>query len=431
VHYRFAKVALGIAAVAALPMGRSWALMSPAPQAPAAQESPYKDQGEYDLAVAAQKEADPHKKLDKLKEWEQKYPGSKLAGLRSFFQASALIQIALGAYGKTGPPDLLDEGQKDAKQVVDNFDPFFNAGAQKFLNVPDDKWAAAKHLVQLQAHSALGWIAMQKRDWTTAETEFKKVLELDPANGQVDFWLGSAIIGQKNVVRYSEAMYDLARGIATTGPGAIPAAAQKVDDDYLTRVYAGYHGDDLKDPKIAAGVKDDISKLKQQAMSSPVPPADFHIKDANQIAHEQFANEEEFNKAHPDIFLWRTIRTALTAPDGEEYFGKIKETVIPPPEIGMLKAKIVSLGAKEIVAGIDNAAGDVTLQFEKAVNQKVLNTGDAFEFKGELAAFTKAPYMLTIKIDDPKEEIKGLPADAFTAGAPAKKTVRRPAPRKK
>jgi len=38
--------------------------------------------------------------------------------------------------------------------------------------------------------------------------------------------------------------------------------------------------------------------------------------------------------------------------------------------------------------------------------------------------------MLTVGIDDPKEDIKGLPDNAFTAGA-AKKTPKKPLPKKK
>ena len=417
-YYRLAKVALGIAAVAALPSGASWALNNPEPQA--AQESPYKDQGEYDIGVAVSKETDPQKQLDKIKEWEQKYPDSKLKGNRTFYQTNALMKIASAAYGKTGPADVLDAGQKAAQQVLDNFDTYFSDDIKKSIGATDDQWKQAKATVQLQAHSVLGWIALQKKDYPKAETEFKTLLQINPNDAQSAYSLGSAIMAQRNVARYSEAMYDIAHALSITGPGALPAAGQQTAEQYLDRVYAGYHGDDMKDPKAAQQVKDDVAKLKQTAAASPLPPPDFHIKNANEIAQEQFKNEEEFNKAHPDIALWRTVKAALTAPDGDGYFEKLKGTVIPPPEIGMLKAKIVTVNDKDIVANIDNAGGDVTLKFEKAINGKVLNPGDAFEFKGEVAAFNKEPYMITVTIDDPKEEIKGLPDNAFTA-APARR----------
>jgi tetratricopeptide (TPR) repeat protein len=418
VYYRLAKVALGIAAVAALPSGSSCAQNNPAPQA--AQESPYKDQGEYDLAVAAQKEADPAKQLDRIKEWEQKYPDSKLKGNRTFLQANALMKIASAAYGKQGPAELLDAGQKAAQQVLDNFDTYFSDDIKKSIGATDDQWKQAKASVTLQAHSILGWIDLQKKDYPKAEAEFKTLLGINPNDAQSAYSLGSAIIAQKNVARYSEALYEIAHALSIVGPTALSGAGQQTAEQYLTRVYAGYHGDDVKDPKAAQQVKDDIAKLKQTASAAALPPADFHIKNANEIAQEQFKNQEEFDKAHPDIALWRTIKATLTSPTGDTYFEQVKGTVIPPPEIGTLKAKIVTVNEKDIVANVDNAGGDVTLKFEKAVNQKVLNPGDAFEFKGEVASYTKDPYMITLTIDDPKESIKGLPDNAFSA-APVRK----------
>jgi len=420
--------ALGIAATVALPSGRAWA--SPSPQA-AQQESPYKDQGEYDLAQAADKETDPHKKLDKIKEWEQKYPDAKLAGRRTFQKANALMQIATAAYGKQGPPELLDDGKKAAQDVVDNFNTYFSDDVKKGIGATDDQWKTALGSVQIQAHAVLGWVDQQKKDYPAAEGEFKKLTGSNPNDAQSYFSLGSAIIAEKNINRYSEAIYDLARSTAITGQGALPPAGEKTAEDYLTRVYSGYHGDDMKDPKQAQQVKDDIAKLKQQALASPTPPPDFHIKNANEISQEQFKNQDEFNKAHPDTALWRTIKTALTAADGDNYFSQIKGSVIPPAEIGMFKAKIVTINDKDIVANVDNVGGDVTLKFEKALNAKVLKEGDPFEFKGEVAAFTKEPYMLTVTIDDPKEDIKGLPDAAFSAAPAHRAPVKKAAPKKK
>jgi hypothetical protein len=96
----------------------------------------------------------------------------------------------------------------------------------------------------------------------------------------------------------------------------------------------------------------------------------------------------------------------------------------------MFKAKIVTVDAKDLIVNVDNAGGDATLKFEKPINQKVLNAGDALEFKGVVDSFTKDPYMLTLTIDDPKESIKGLPDNAFTAPAVKKAAPRKPAPKK-
>ena len=409
-HYRLAKVILGMVALAAMP-GGTWA--HPAPQ-----DSPYKDQGEYDLATAAGKEADPQKKLDKLKEWEQKYPDSKLAGSRTLMQAQALLGITMASYGKTDPA-LLDSSIKAGSQIVDNLNNYFSAANKPAQGVTDEQWNGAKHTFDLQAHSALAWDYFTKKDDAKAEAEFKKVLAIDPAQAQMSYWLGSVIIRQKNIARYSEAIYDIARAVSVTGTGALPDANKKAAEDYLKRVYSGYHGDDTG-----------LDQVKEQVKASALPPPDYHIKSVEEIQKEQFANEEEFNKAHPDIANWRLIRTALKAADGANYFDQLKGSQIPPPEISMFKAKIVSVEGKEIVANVDNAGGDVTLKFEKAVNQKVLNAGDAFEFKGVVDSFTPDPYMLTVSIDDPKEDTKGLPRQRLLGRRPLRKRPQKAAAEK-
>lgn len=385
---------------------------------PGPQDSPYKDQGEYDLALAAGKETDPQKKLDKLKEWEQKYPDSKLAPQRTLLQAQGLLAITQGGYGSTDAVKI-DASQKAGKQLADGLDKYLSA-ANKPAQATDAQWADVRRTFELSVHSALGWDAYFLKSDAAAEAEFKKVLAISPNEAQISYWLGSVILRQKDVSRYSEVIYDVARSTVITGPGALPPANLKAAEDYLKKIYAGYHGDEVG-----------LDKVKEEAKGAALPPAGYHIKSVEEIQKEQFANEEEFNKAHPDIANWRLVRTALKAPNGAAYLEQVKGAQIPPPEVGMFKAKIVSLGDKEIVANVDNAGGDATLKFEKPINQKVLNVGDAFEFKAVVDSFTAEPYMLVLTVDDPKESIKGLPDNAFTAAAAKKPAPKKPAPPKK
>jgi len=428
VYQPFAKVFVGILAAAAWCSTPMWASpqAASAPQAAAAPQQggsafgDYKDQGEVDIATAASKETDPQKKLDKLKEWEQKYSDSKLKNTRNFMMAQALLPIAMAAYGKTSPPELLDSGQKAAKQLVDNLDSYLSDDVKKSVKAPDEQWNQARHTIELQAHSVLGWTYMAKHQDPDAEAEFKKILQLSPNEAQISYWLGSIIIRQKKLERYSEALYDIARAISVTTGNPLPPAAKTEATKYLQKAYEGYHGD-------ANG----LDQLKAAVASSPLPPPDFHIESVTEIQNKQFASQEEFNKAHPDIALWRQIRDTLKGDGGDAYFQTVKGSEVPPPEIGTFKAKIVTVEAKDLIVNVDNAGGDATLKFEKAINQKVINVGDAIEFKGEVESFNKEPYMLTLTIDDPKEAIKGLPANAFSAAPPTRRPgAKKAAPKK-
>jgi len=370
----------------------------------------YKDQAESDIAMAAQKEADAQKKIDKLKEWEQKYPDSELKGQRTVMMAQALLGIVTGAYGKPGPPELFDSAEKAGKQLADNLDNYFSA-ANKPAAASDAQWADAKKSFALGSHSSLGWIYFTQKKDAQAEDEFKKVLGVDPNQAQISYWLGTVIIRQKNVARYSEALYSIARALSVTGPTALPAAAATPAEAYLKKAYIGYHGDDS-----------DLDKLKAAVSAGPLPPAGYHIRSIEEIEKEKFANEEEFNKAHPDIAQWRLIRTTLKD-QGDTAFTGMKESLIPEEKIGMFKAKVVTVNDKDLVVNVDNAGGDGTLKFEKALNTKVINVGDAIEFKAVIDSYQKEPYMLTMKIDEPKEQIKGLPDNAFSGAPAAKKAV--------
>jgi hypothetical protein len=405
-------------ALTALAVGTAWG-QAAAGQAAAGGQPQWKDQGEYEVATAAQKATDPQKKIDTLKQWEQKYPDSAYKNQRLLMQAQAYDQLALAAYGKTDPA-VLDSGQQAAQTLMDNLDNYFAAGV-KPANVSDQQWESAKKTMQIQALSVLGYVAMMKKDDPTAEKNFKALLQIDPNNAQAAYWLGSVIMRQRKVERYPEGLYEIAHAISITGPTALNAQAKAAAQDYLKKAYTGYHGD-------ATG----LDQLMQQASASALPPDGFHIDSVTDVQNKQFANAAEFKKAHPDVALWREIRDALKADNGDTYFQQVKGSEIPPEKdndgnpIGMFNAKVVSVNGKELVANIDNAGGDATLKFEHPLNAKVLQTGAAFKFKGVVESFVKDPYMLTLTIDDPKTEIEGLPPGSFSALP----STRRPAHRK-
>ena len=65
-------------------------------------------------------------------------------------------------------------------------------------------------------------------------------------------------------------------------------------------------------------------------MTATIMPPDFKIESVTDIAKKQEGDAAAFAAANPDIALWRQIRTALTAADGDTYFGQIKDSAVPP-----------------------------------------------------------------------------------------------------
>jgi tetratricopeptide (TPR) repeat protein len=407
---RFSRIILiGLVSVGVLPTG-AWA------QAPAAgaKAPAVKDQGEYDIAQAAGKETDPVKKLELLKQWEQKYPDSDYKGTRTVTIASAESQIAMKALAPKATPADIEAAQKAAQDLIDNLDKYLSP-ENKPAAATDDQWKQAKTTIELQAHSVIAAVAASKKDDAKAEAEYKKILALDPNSASTAYSLGRMIYLQKNVARFPEALFWIARAVQITGAEALTPEGKTSADKFLKQAYDGYHGSD--------GGLDDLKKM---ASTATTLPPDLKIESQVDIAKREEGDQAAFNAAHPDIALWRTVRDALKADGGDAYFAQVKGAEFPPQDgaFKMFNAKVVSQPSpKELLVSVDNAAGDVTLKFESPL-KGTIDPGTAFKFKGVVDSYTKEPYMLVLTAD--KEDVDGLPASAFAAAPPA----RRRAPKK-
>ena len=395
---RLVKAFLGASLAAAFCMPVSFAQDAAAPKESA--QPKVKDQGEYDALTAAQKEADPVKKLALLKVWQDKYPDSEFKNQRLLAFMNTWSQIAAKTLQSAPTPESLAAGKEAAQNLLDNLDKAF-APEMKPSAVTDDQWKTAKSQVEQQAHITLGWVAWQGKDYAASETEFKKALQLNDQNAQVSYWLGSVIISERKVERTPEALYSFARSVVVSGPGALPDKAKQTADQYLAKAWKNYHGDD--DPK---GLQD----LKDMAAKSALPPDDIDktIKSVVEREKEKSGSEEAYLKDHPDIALWRNLKAAFIAPDGQDYFDKnVKGTIIPQT----FKAKIVSMtpdpNPTELKVAIDDVNGDAVIKFEKPIKGKI-DVGTVLDLNGNPETFTKDPFMVTFNGDESK--IKGLPA---------------------
>ncbi len=392
---------IGLLSVFVVPTG-AWAQAPAAPKAPAV-----KDQGEYDIAQAAGKETDPQKKLDLLHQWEQKYPDSDFKGNRALQIAQAESQIAGKALAANPSAADLSAAGKAAQDLVDNLDKYMSE-ENKPAQASDAQWTQPKQTIQQQAHMVLAAVAVANKEDAKAEAEYRKVLATDPGSAATAYQLGILIYRSKNVARFPEAFFWLARSVSITGPEALPATGKAAADKYLGQAYSGYHGD-------ASGLDD----LKKLASTATTAPPDLKIKSVQDIENEKAGDAAAFAAAHPDLALWRQIRDALKADGGDTYFTQVKGSEIPPQEGGAFKmftGKLISQPSpKELLLNVDNAAGDVTLRFENPL-KGTIDPGTEIKFKGVVDAFVKEPYMLTLTVD--KEDVEGVPASAFAA-APA------------
>jgi len=426
VLHRVVKSALGIGFIAGL---IAMPLFAQAPQ------KKVKDQGEYDIYNAVSKETDPNKQLQLLQNWKEKYPDSDFKEDRAAMVAqdyaklgkpaeaikaaqdvlavnpknlAALVTIVNNAIHVNPPtPESLSAGEQAANSLLTNLD------ALKPEGVKDADWNTAKTQIQQLALTTLGWVKMQQKQNDAAEDAFKKVLQANPNNGQVSYWLGTVEYAQK---KFAPSLFEFARAATYSGPGALPDSVRQSAGQFLDRAYKGYHGSD-----------EGLDALKKMSANAALPPDDLKVASVTDIAAGQQQAEEEFLKSHPDIKLWRVLRDALKADGGEAYFNaNVKDALIPPQEgdFKQFKGKVVSMdNPKEIVVAVDDTdgpSGDATLVFDAPIKGK-LEPGADISFAGAPTSYAKDPYNLKFVVD--RKNVTGLPA------APA--PVRRPPAKKK
>ena len=403
----------------------------------------WKDRAEFDLYDSITKDNNPKTKLEKLNQWKQKYDVSDYndarqtlflttyAGLGQIPDAlnaakdilardpndftalyyTSLLTPLLASLNVNASADQLDTAEKAATAIV---------GGAKPPNVSDADWQKAKGDIEAVAHKTLGWVAMTRKQPDAAETEFKKSLALNSKTGDVPYWLGIVILQERKPEKTSEAFFYYARAAAYDGEGALPPAGRTTVNGQVKGLYTKYHGN-----------ADGLDQLLAQAKASPNPPDGFKIVSIADIKNAEAARAEADAKAHPDLTLWKTIKDALTGDTAENYFGSMKDAMLPGGANGVQKftAKVVSiepaLKPKTLIVSIqDGATPDATLKFEAALPGKV-DPGTEIKFSGVAQSYTGNPFMVVFNVD--KGDLEGWTG---TNPAPVRRpATRRPAPK--
>jgi tetratricopeptide (TPR) repeat protein len=403
-----------LAATAVAMLAPAWMTAQDQPAAAQAKQPQYKDPAEYTLYDSILKDTNPKTRLEKLQEWQTKYPSTEFALQRKqillgtyvnlnqpkeavdeakqiladdpkdFWSLYYTMSFTRAVAGNNPTPDVLDQGEKATSALLTNID-------MPPPNVTADKWKDARIPVEAFGHSTLGWIAMQRKSWDAAEGEFQKSLALDANNGEVDYFMGIVIASEKKPEKMPVELFYFARAASYEGTGAFPPAGRQQALDFAKRAYKGYHGSE-------EGFNDLLTVAKAQA----VPPADYHIRTAGEIAEERQKKEDADAASHPELTLWKNIKTQLTGTEGATYFGSsMKDALLPT-----LRGKVVTLEPetkpKTVVLALeDGTTPDATLKFEMPLPGKV-EAGAELSFEGVPQSYTASPYMVVFNVEPDK-----------------------------
>ena len=403
----------------------------------------WKDRAEYDLYESITKETTPAKRLELLNSWKQKYASSDFEDVRQqVFMATyaqmnrpadalkiageilatdpnnlqALSSALTSIFSIQNPtPDQLATSDKAANQVLSNADTLFAADKKPAsVNVAD--WETAKKNLQQYAQNALGYVAWQRKDYAKAEAEFTKSLQMSPNQGQISYWLSNVILAQKATEKSSFALYEMARAAAYDGPGSLNAAGRQQVLDSFKKSYTTWHGS-------VDGADQVLAKAKDAAL----PPPDFKIMSKADLAKQQFQKEEQLKDTNPQLYLWKSIKDALTGASAQSYFDDhMKGTKLPEFKAKLLEARPDVTNAKELVVSVeDGVTPDATLTLSTPLKGKVEVGGD-IGFQGTATSYAPTPYMVTFDVDP--ADITGLKVEAPPKKAPVR---RAPARRKR
>ena len=394
----------------------------------------WKDRAEYDLYDAISKDTNPKTRLDKLLQWQKQYPTTdfKQERRQAFLTTYAQLNQGKDAVdaakeiladdpkdftalyytmfftrqlaGNNPSPEVLDQGEKAANAILANINT-------PPPNVTEDQWKKGRADVENLGRVTLGWIALTRKNWEASEAEFQKSLQMNPNNGEVDYFMGTAIASEKKVEKMPQALFYFARAATYDGAGALSPDGRKQVMTYVQKAYKTFHGSD-----------EGFNDLLAAAKSQPAPAPDFKIRSAKEIEDEKERVEAEEAKKNPALTLWKNIKGALTGADGANYFNSSMKDALLPTLGGKVVTMEPAVKPKTIVLAIeDGKTPDATLKFDVALPGKV-EPGTMLTFEGVPDSYTASPFMVVFKVE--KDKLHGWTG---TNAAPARKpATRRP-----
>jgi len=398
-----------------------------------------KDQAECDLYNSILQDNNPKTKLEKLQQWEKANPDTQFIGVRRTLlittyaangqaaQAVAVAKQSLAAdpkdfnalyytmfltralYGANQQASVLADGEAAAKSLIAGIDT-------PPAGVTAEQWGQLRPAVEVLSHTTLGFIGMQRKSFDAAEAEFRKALQLNPNNSEVDYSLGFTLASKKD---NSNALFYYARAAAYDGPGSLAAPQRQGVQTEVQKMYQLLHGS-----------PNGFTELLAAAKAQPNPPDGFHIETKAEIAKKsaeaEVAQQEALAKANPQLAMWKGIKDQLKAADGANYF----ESSMKGAKLPTFRGKVVSLDPetkpKTIVLALeDGTTGDATLKFEMPLAGKV-DAGTELTFEGVPESYTTSPFMVVFNVE--KEDLHGWTGKNAPA-APHKAAPKKPAPK--
>ena len=310
-------------------------------------------------------------------------------------------------------PQQLDNAEKASRRLLE-----FN---RKPEGVSDGDFNTLKNQLQAAARQALLTIAIlpgdkalarNPADCETAVASYTKALGEYPDKSFISYNLGRAYncMAKKDSAHVADwgakAIFEFVRA-AVVDPTLGGTTDAKKISDYANNAYNTFHGS-----------TEGLDHLKDQAKAAPLPPDNFKIETATQVAARK---EGEFKEKYPQLAMWMGIKGQLADTNGMQYF----ESTLKNAQVPKLKGTVVEgkCRAKDILVAVPlpdqqgAPTAEITLKLDAPLTGKP-EPGE-IQWEGVPTSFTQSPFMLTMETE--KAKIEGLKVSACAGAAPARK----------
>lgn len=395
---------------------RHWGA-SPAPQA---KQPQWKSREEYDAFTAMANEKDPNKKISLAEAFLQKYATSD-------FRDSAYL-LEMQAYQQLNEPDkAVASGQKALEANPDNLAALrYLSFAFPFLFKPDDPEATSKlsraasdaqHglelLQKLQKpanvsdeqftqgikefrsvfNNAIGFVALQRKDFASAVTSFKAAEEDSPSDVYTFYRLGLAYL-YSSPPDYDHAVWYIARAVALAQASKNPAGDEI--NKFLKRAYVNYHGTDQ-------GLQDIIT----QAATAANPPEGFKVAPLEMPKPTGNPFVDAFNQMTFPLKLGgeRAQKTWDALKGQTVELGGVVDSVEKGSDPNTYSVRIDILDESKATDGVY----DIEVKDSTQPNVKNLEKGDVVRFKGTADSYTATPNMVLTLVGEILTELPDKP----------------------
>jgi len=424
----------GVAQSAAPPVPRglnpSAGLGASGGQQAAAKGPQWKSRDEYDAFQKIVSTKDPNQIVAAAEAFLQKFPtsdfkyGAYVAEMQAY-QAQGNSAKAIDAAKKAlaANPDNLDaltylsfafpftfdpkaagadaqltEAQTNAQHGLDVL-----AKMEKPANVTDAQFTDYVKPKRAIFNATLGFVALQKKDYATAITNFNSAKQDNPSDPYVFYRLGLAYLSS-SPPDFDHAIWNLAR--AADLAKASKAGDAPAIEKYFGQVYVSRHGSD-------AGEND----VETQAASAVEPPADFKVAAAPKHTPtgnafiDAFYSYEDALKAGGD-----TEKTTWTQIKGQQFGGPGHvDSVEAASDPGSCLVHIDITNESQGKAG----TYDIELK-DSQPGCKDFSPGDPLRFTGVISAYATTP-SFTLTLDN-----GNINQDDLAAATAAKKGTAKP-----